>query len=188
MKMMNNFKMMALALCCLGMAAFTACDNGNDNDYTLSFDPDQVEITAGATEEVTVSGGVEPYTVTTSNSEAATVTVADNKITITGAGEGSATITVTDKNKISGTISVTVDAAPSLNFDKDEVEVAAGESDTVTVEDGTAPYTVSSEDEDVATATVEGGTITIQGVAAGTTTITVTDDDEISGTISVVVE
>ncbi len=111
--MKNNFKTMALALCCLGMAAFTACDNDDkQTTATLAFNPTEVEVEVDATTEVVVSGGAEPYTVTTSSAEIATATVENSEITITGVADGEATITVKDANNVTGTIPVTVVVAP----------------------------------------------------------------------------
>jgi hypothetical protein len=45
----------------------------------------------------------------------------------------------------------------------------------ITITGGTAPYTVSSADTGVATASITGTTVTITGVAAGSTTVTVHD-------------
>lgn len=68
----------------------------------------------------------------------------------------------------------------------DNAEVVAGFSASQSVADGLAPYTVESSDEDTVTASVDGTTLTIVGVVAGSATVTVTDD--LGATDNVVVD
>ena len=59
----------------------------------------------------------------------------------------------------------------------------------MTIQGGEAPYVATVKDATVATATVSANKVTIKGVKAGTTTITVSDKDtKNSGTISVTVK
>lgn len=66
-----------------------------------------------------------------------------------------------------------------LELSTQAVNISVGASDTVTVTKHSGTVTVESADSAIATATINGNTITIQGVAAGSTTISV-----ISGKIS----
>jgi uncharacterized protein YjdB len=75
-----------------------------------------------------------------------------------------------------------------LKFKPDKVEVLIGKSDTVTVNGGTAPYTVVSSDSKIASAKVDRSTITITGVKDGSATVMVTDKDKNSGKITVTVK
>lgn len=77
---------------------------------------------------------------------------------------------------------------PRLICDPAEVVIAPDNSATVTVSGGSAPYTVTSGDEAVATAVVDENTVTITGIAEGTTAIAITDKNKKAGTISVIVE
>ncbi len=85
------------------------------------------------------------------------------------------------------------DPAPALKFDNAAVElVVEGEATTVTVSEGTAPYTFEvaavEEGADVISVEVdENGKVTISGVAEGTSTITVTDANGVKGEIKVTV-
>ena len=85
------------------------------------------------------------------------------------------------------------DPVPALKFDPAAVEVVVeGDAATVTVSEGTAPYTIVvaevEEGADVIEATIdEEGKITISGVAEGTSTITVTDANGVKGEIEVTV-
>ena len=115
--------------------------------------------------------------------------VEKEKITVTGVAEGTATISVVDNDQATGSFTVTVKAAAEkLEFDKTEVTVGVEKEEVVTVKTGTAPYTVKVADEAVATATVNEAAITVKGVKAGTTTLSVTDKDGKTGEVAIKVE
>ena len=179
-----------MAALCLGSFVFTSCDkNDNKTPDPLTFSVAKAEVEVGKTVEVTVKNGTQPFTVKSSDEKLATVTVDKEKITVTGVATGTATISVTDNNKAIGSFTVEVKAAAEkLEFDKAEVTVGVEKEEVVTVKTGTAPYTVKVADEAVATATVNESAITVKGVKAGATTVTVTDKDGKTGEISVKVE
>lgn len=156
------------------------------NTPRLKCDPYKVEVATGKTTTVSVSGGTAPYTVLSSDIAIASATINQSTVTITGVKKGSAIVTVVDKDKISGQIDVLV--KDMLDFDNKTVTVDVSKEVVVTIKGGTAPYTATSKDSNIATASVSGGTVTVKGVKAGSTTIEVTDKDKISGTISVTVK
>ncbi len=188
--MKSFFSSVVTAALCLGSFAFVSCDkNDNKTPDPLSFSEIKVEVEVGKTAEVTVKNGTQPFSVKSSDEKVATVTVDKEKITITGVAEGTATISVADKDQAAGSFTVTVKAAAEkLDFDKAEVTVGVEKEDVVTVNSGTAPYTVKVADETVATATVNESAVTVKGVKAGTTTLTVTDKDGKTGEVSIKVE
>ncbi len=63
----------------------------------------------------------------------------------------------------------------NLELDKTEVTVAIGTTQEVKITKGNNDYKVAEDNKDIATASVSGTTITITGVAKGTTNINVTD-------------
>lgn len=73
----------------------------------------------------------------------------------------------------------------TLTFDNQNVELFVDESTTVKVSGGVAPYTVKAADETIAEATVTGNVITLKALKEGTTTLKVTDNNDIVGTIGV---
>lgn len=178
---------MAAMLCCVFATTVVSCDD-DDDESAFKFSPAKAEMAAGATQDITVSGGTEPYTVASSDEKIATVKVDKNIITVTGVKEGNVIVRVSDKDKKVGMLTVKVNKAAALDFDKKEVNVEVDKEETVTVKSGTAPYTATSKDASIATASVKDGQVTIKGVKAGTTTITVTDKDKLEGTISVTVK
>lgn len=191
MKKINFLSFTIALLSCMFAMTFTSCDNDDDEDAvsTLKFNPTKAEVNTDATLAVKVSGGTAPYTVTSSNTAIATAKADDTGFTITGVKAGTTQIVVVDKNKLTGKLQVTVKAKVSvLNFDNKTLNINAGSQSTVTVSNGTAPYTAKVADESVATATVKDNKITVTGVKAGTTNITVTDNNKVSGTVSVTVK
>ena len=180
-----------MAALCLGAFAFVSCDPKKDDKVPepLSFSVTKAEVEVGKTAEVTVKNGTQPFTVKSSDEKIATVKVEKEKITVTGVAGGTATISVVDKDQATGSFTVTVKAAAEkLAFDKSTVTVGVEKEDVVTVKSGNAPYTVKVSDEAVATATVKEAAITVKGVKAGTTTLTVTDKDGKTGEIAIKVE
>lgn len=75
----------------------------------------------------------------------------------------------------------------NLTLEKSETSVDQGATVTVKITQGNGDYKVSSAGETTATASVSGDVITITGVAAGETTITVTDKDKKTATLKVTV-
>ncbi|MCY4143227.1 MAG: Ig-like domain-containing protein [Gammaproteobacteria bacterium] len=184
-------------------------DPANDAP-TLSGTLDNTEVTVGESTTVSLAGVfTDPdgdtlsYAATTSDEMIATVSVTGIDLTIEGKSAGIATITVTatDPGGLSatGTFSVDVETAPMLVQDFADEVVTAGEPLTFAVDkyfmddDGdTLTYSASSSDELIATVSVTGMDLTIDGMSAGTAMITVTATDpkgrSASGTFDVVIE
>lgn len=74
----------------------------------LSLDKTTAEIAVGKTEDITISNGTQPYTLTVKDKTVATASVKNNVITVKGVKVGKTTITVIDKQKKSATIQITV--------------------------------------------------------------------------------
>lgn len=188
--MKSFFSTVVTAALCLGSFAFVSCDkNSNKTPDPLTFSVTKAEVEVGKTVEVTVKNGKQPFIVKSSGEKVATVKVEKEKITVTGVAEGTATISVVDKDQATGSFTVTVKAAAEkLEFDKAGVTVGVEKEEVVTVKSGTAPYTVKVTDAAVATAIVKEAAITVKGVKAGTTTLTVTDKDGKTGEVAIKVE
>lgn len=187
MKKINVLKFMIMAVMSIFATTFVSCDD-DDNEpvNTLKLTPAKVEIVPKATATVTIGSGTAPFTVVSSNSKVATATVKDKTVTIMGVAEGSVYVRVTDKNGQMGQTIVTV--KQPLEVDKATVEAAVGATVDVLVTKGTAPYTAKSADAKIATVSVNGSKVSIKGVKAGKTTISVTDKNKRSATISVTIK
>ena len=90
-------------------------------------------------------------------------------------GEVEVWVITTDGTKESNHLTIDVTSIVPLSVTPPSVEVATGAIAEVSIVGGTAPYTVTSSDETIATASVSDDTVTITGVAEGNCTITVTD-------------
>ncbi len=190
MRTKNIFKTMLAAACCLGAVVFTSCDNDNDTKKSgLKLSASTATVAPGQSASIVVGNGTAPYKATSSDANIATAKVDSKTIIITGVKVGSALVTVTDANNLSGKIVVSVkEAAQTLSFDKSSVSIENGKEDVVTVKSGTAPYTATVKDQSIASATVKDAKITVKGLKAGTTTITVADKNKTTGTFTVTVK
>ncbi len=117
----------------------------------LTLAEEMVTIVNGKTATVEITSGTPEYTAKSSDDTKATAEIKDGKLVITAkANEGVVTITVIDSNNKTVTIDVTL--APVLTFDDTETKTLKfilGDIEanrTVTIEGGTAPYTIIQED------------------------------------------
>lgn len=179
-----------MAMMAVASTVMTSCDNDDDESVdALKFGAKSISVAPGESVSTTVSGGTAPYTVATSNKDIAEGQAANSTITISGKKAGKAILTVTDKNNLAGRITVTVaDASKSLKLDKSSLSLAAGKSETISVKNGTQPFTATPADKSIATATVSGAKIEVKAVKAGKTTIAVADKNKLSATITVEVK
>ena len=128
------------------------------------------------------------YEGASSDAGVATVSIDGSEATITGVVAGDATITFTasDPGGLSAgqEVAVTVNTPPMPEGTIDEITVALDESTTLVVSgyfsdaDGDAlSYEATSSDDDIATTSAADSTVTVNGHAAGTATITITATD-----------
>ena len=186
MKMKNLLRTVLMAVCCLGVAAFVSYSKDDDEAGKLKFSVDKLELSPTATFKVTIQNGTQPFTAKSVSEATATVKVDGKVMTITGVKPGKTSIIVSDKNKLSGTLPVKVFLP--LIFDKLEVKVAPNKTESFHVRAGKAPFKVTVKDKAIASATVNGDVVTVKGLKAGKTSITVVDSDNTSGQINVFVK
>lgn len=171
-------------------AIFTSCKKDDEPAKSVTFSSSQLAVNVGKSDSVKVSVGVSPFTVVAADNTIATAKVSlklTNYIVVTGVKEGTTSVTVTDKNNSIGKFNVTIKKA-ALVFAPTKAEVAVGKTGTVNVSGGSTPYSVSVTDNTIATATVANGVITVTGVKAGTTSITVTDKDLVTAKLDVTIK
>jgi len=179
-----------VVLCCLTALTLSSCsdaENGGNFDGLL-ISPSKMELAPEDADTALVIGGHAPFTVTLTDETVASAFIKGDSLFVTGLKAGKAIVTVTDSLQFSGHVSVNVLAPDSLAFDIDSVSIGISETDSVTIMDGQAPYEALSADPAVATATVDGDRIAVLGIAAGNTTISVSDKNGKKGLIAVVVE
>lgn len=103
-------------------------------------------------------------------------------------GTHTITLTATDSQGATDTDTITITITDNtLSLTPTSLSLSREESDTLTVSGGTSPYRVFSRYPHIATASIAGTTVTVTGISAGTSTITVTDNNENAATAEAIV-
>lgn len=138
--------------------------------------------------EVSILSGNGGYQVASSNEGVATAVFNESgKILITAVAAGHAVVTVTDADGKTAALEVTV-AKGALEIADIAGRVwKVGETSDIEILSGNPEYTVEVSDESIATATIEGNSIKVTGVAKGDVTLTVTDGMGLQQTMVVMV-
>lgn len=126
------------------------------------------------TASATANGGAGNYTFNWSNGQSGA--------NISGLAAGTYTVTANDGAGCTGTASVTISAPTAINYTTSSSNASCGSADgsaTITVSGGTTPYTYNWSNG--------GGSATITNVAAGTYTVTVSDQGGCTVTTTVAV-
>ena len=127
------------------------------------------------------NGRIDTYTAVSGDTDKLTATVDGPNVTLTGAAAGSTTITVTAINaagRAARSFNVTVSAlaAPQTAGTPIARTIAVGEELPIHIADAFTgivhTYGATSSDTTIATASIDGSTVTLRGVAAGTATVT----------------
>lgn len=138
-----------------------------------------------------VGGGASPYTATSSNPSVVAADLLGDSLRITGLASGSARVAIMDSLgavvNIEFTVS-TVSNLPLFSTAPPSVTVGIGSSPAYNVGGGTGPYTATSSNAAVATVSLVGNSLTVNGLVAGTANVVVRDSAGSSITIEVVVE
>jgi len=191
--------MMSFALAC----CFTACSDDDDaQNYKpvpapiergeLVVDADTVEVGVGEATVFNIVSGGGDYKVINENPDIATVSVEGSTVTVNSSEKGWSGVIVSDAQGNYKRV-VIRSLYKSMFLDKETVRVGIklGHTDgqeTVTVTGGNGFYDAKSANEEVAKVTgISDNVITIQAVAEGTTTVTITDVMGVSKTVNVTV-
>lgn len=152
--------------------------------------PSTLNIGIGSTQTYSVGGGQSPYTATSNNTNVVVPTLSGTSLTLSGASAGSGTVTIRDSAGATTAVAVTVAAASPLAVaipGGTVLAVGTSSAQTYSVSGGVAPYSVTSSNPNIATATVSGNRITLTGLAAGTANIQVVDAANATVTAAVTV-
>ena len=150
-------------------------------------------VTIGLGQSLTVysqSSAAAVYMENNSNASVALVAASSTKITITGAQTGStyASICYVGTASNCATLYVAVQSASPLSFSQNNFSVSVGQSTTLTVSGGSGSYSINNNTNvSGATAVLSGSTITVTGVAAGTTNVAVCDTNGSCGTLYITI-
>ncbi|WP_423457054.1 hypothetical protein [Ottowia sp. VDI28] len=153
---------------------------GNNNSLRMSPLLSNVSLPVGYFSEVAkISQGVKPYYVLSSDASVSAWLLDDDTLVVSGNAAGTSTVAVQDSsiNQTSLSLTVTVKGKALGNSIGNTLTLAAGESRTFTITGGMAPYTISSNNNSVATVTDPvNGVVTVTGHLKGTATLLITDD------------
>ena len=129
---------------------------------------------------VQLTGGSGTCSVTSSNTNVVRGTFqaleGGGNITVHAVGKGTATLTVKD-TKTGSQVTIEVTAKDHLQLAKSSVDITVGGNTTVNISKGNDSYAVSSSNQNVATATIDGSSVNITALGVGIATITVTDTE-----------
>ncbi len=160
----------------------------------LAFSQNNITIPAGQTATVSVSGGTGVYSIT-SNSNPASVQATLNGSVISlyaGNVNGSSAITVCSTNMSScGVVTATAgntSTYSALSFSQTNPVISIGQSTTLTVTGGIAPYYINSNsNSSVVQTNMSSNVLTLSGLVAGSASITVCSATNACGTFTATV-
>jgi hypothetical protein len=146
----------------------------------LSFSQNNLSLSAGGSQVVTISGGNGTYNISNnSNASVVSAGMSNNGITVYAVAAGTATIKVCDTSgTICGTLSVTV-TAPTANqavtFSVTNPTLTVGQSLNVGLSGGASSYVVlSNTNANVVQASINNSiTLSLYGASAGTDSLTI---------------
>jgi hypothetical protein len=149
-------------------------------------------MTVGTTETYTLGGGTSPYVPVSSNTGVAVASlVGGNQVRIAAAGAGTALVAIFDASGISTSVAVTVvgtSSAALFSTAPAAVTISTGGTRAYTVGGGSGTYSAPvSSNQAVASASLVGSTLTVNGLTGGSATITVRDSLNATVTINVTV-
>ena len=154
--------------------------------------PDVLTLGVGVAQDFSIGGGVPPYTAVSNNAAIGTSGVKDTRLTIGGISPGSSEITIRDSLGTSIKIGLIVgDGGARALFTSSaaDIVVAPGNSNAqiYTVGGGVAPYSATSSNSTVASASLVGDSLKITGLMAGAANIVVLDKSGVRLTIAITV-
>ncbi len=138
-----------------------------------------LSLRVGETTAFKVEAGSGKYEITSENGNVATGILSGATVTVKGVGVGETTLTVYDTgNEQKALVKVTVKKAlEDLVLDRTEVNVAPKETVAVSIKSGNGNYDLSVVNPNIARASVKGNEVVVEGVASGTTTLSLKDKD-----------
>ena len=142
---------------------------------SLSIGVSEISVAESQTRTIAIQQGSGNYSVTSGNQSYVTASVSRNVITLSGKFPGTTTVTVTDIDT-SQTQDISITVVKSLSVGVTKISVAENKTRTISIQQGSGRYSVTSGNQSYVTTTVKGNVITLLGKRVGTITITVTDD------------
>ncbi len=143
----------------------------------LTLSQTTVALGLGQSSTVTASASVGLTLSSNSNPSVAGASISGNQITITSFAAGTTNISICASNIGCGTVYVSVQttgsSAANISFSQTTVNMPAGQTQQVTMTGSGGYYISSNSNQAIASANINGPTLTIGGVSAGSTNINV---------------
>lgn len=158
---------------CASLGASSGSPTTTASLYTTA--PSQVAMTPGSGAAYTIGGGSGIYTAASSDTSVATVSVSGNSLKVVGVAPGTAHIAITDTAGGKVTIAVATSSQVLFSTAPAQVSITPGTSAVYTIGGGVGPYTATSSNTSVATASLSGNSLTVVGIAPGTADVAITD-------------
>ena len=137
--------------------------------------------------QINVRGGVRPYMVSSSDANVVLAAVSGATVTVVGQAKGgTATVRVTDAVGATLNVAVVVQVT-TLAVTPSTVTGPAGTANSLNIVGGLPPYTVNSSNTAAVSATASGSVVSLNLLAKGASTITVTDNSGTSVAVTVTV-
>jgi len=161
--------------------------NNNNGGGSLSLSQTNVTLNVGGSQDVTIYGGNWPYNMNAGSPDIFQAIIGGNTLTIIGKAVGSGTLSVCSSGGGCATVYVTVSNNGYINnpviygavsFSQNNISINTGNSTTVTVSNNGGSYyygyyVSNNSNSSVASATINGSTLTVYGSSYGSDSITV---------------
>ncbi|HIY68456.1 MAG TPA: hypothetical protein H9828_03460 [Candidatus Alistipes intestinigallinarum] len=150
------------------------------------------DVKKGSTQSLEITSGAGEYQVNVLDPAIASASVEGNTITVEGLAYGVTDIVISDQGGSYKSIlaNVYLSDAITLSTSKIELTLAMGAAadGSFTIDAGNPPYSVASNSDETATATLaeDGTTVNVRGLQEGEATITVTDARGLTQQVSIV--
>lgn len=187
---LTTFLLAALLTACGGGGGSPGLSSGSGSASAFAVAaPSALTLQVGMSQQYSIRGGVQPYTVFSNNPAVAVGwLVGDDVVSVGTVASGSATVTVMDLKGSKQDLTIT--SGSTTAFYKtvpDALTVAPNAPVTFQIGGGTPGYTVTSSNNSVVTASVSGNLVTITGLLIGSTTPTITFRDAAGATLTTTV-
>jgi hypothetical protein len=170
-------------------ASESGSGSGSTPPQAMAVTPASVTGVVGNTVPLIVSGGTPPYTVTSYSPTVATASINGSVVSVNLLAAGNATLVISDAagdTPVMAQVTVTSSTnTGSLTTSPTSGSGVVGNTLIFSVIGGKAPYTAVSSNQGVATASVNGSTVSVQLLTAGNATITIQDSQNAMTTASV---
>lgn len=191
-KYINLLIALVVSLITLG---FYSCSSDDDDGVliveessNLTLTETDVRVVVGETTTVDIIEGNGDYTAFSLNNEIAEVELVDSKILINAISNGRTTVVVSDKSSQYKQISV-ISWYDEILLDTTNLEfknkLGHNGNHTVTVLKGNGMYKTTSDNNEIATASVNQNEITINAFKEGSVNITIKDQFDVAAIVSV---